>query len=113
MDPGEVSGPELVDLPVEVIRFGLRSTKSLIEQAARASGCDGEVTLRQAGEDPFITDSGNYILDCAFGRIGDPDALGPALSVLPGVVEHGLFLGMASTAIIAGPGGVEVIGRAP
>lgn len=97
-------------LPIEIVQFGLRSTKMLIEKTARELGCEGDIALRQSGGRPFISDGGNYILDCAFGRIGDPDALGEALSALPGVVEHGLFLGIASAAIVAGPQGVEIIG---
>ena len=58
-----------------------------------------------------MTDSGNYILDCAFGRIDDPEALDEALKLVPGVVENGLFLGIADVAIIAGPDGVAVIER--
>lgn len=97
-------------LPVEIVQFGLRSTRFLVEKTARGLGCEGEITLRQSGEAPFVSDGGNYILDCAFGSIGDPDALGEALSRLPGVVEHGLFLGIASAAIVAGADGVEIIG---
>ncbi len=97
-------------LPVEVDRFGVGSTQTLIEDAARGTGCEGAVTLRKSGGDPFISDGGNYILDCAFGSIPDPEALGAALSVLPGVVEHGLFLGLADAAVVAGPDGVKIIG---
>jgi ribose 5-phosphate isomerase A len=74
------------------------------------AGCSGTITLRTGADgQPFVTDSGNYILDCAFGRIDEPDALDEALKIIPGVVENGLFLGLADVAIIAGPGGVEVL----
>ena len=56
-----------------------------------------------------MTDSGNLILDCGFGRIEDPEALDEALKLIPGVVENGLFLDIADAAIIAGPGGITVL----
>ena len=58
------------------------------------------------GNQPFVTDGGNYILDCAFGAIEDPEMLDEALKIVPGVVENGLFLGLADLAILAGPGGI-------
>src|SRR4030095_5478756 len=60
---------------------------------------------------PFETDSGNLILDCAFGQIADPEALEDALKLIPGVVESGLFLGIADVAVIPGPEGVKVPAR--
>ncbi|MES1180207.1 MAG: ribose-5-phosphate isomerase A, partial [Hyphomicrobium sp.] len=60
---------------------------------------------------PFTTDGGNVILDCAFGQIADPEALEDALKLIPGVVESGLFLGIADVAVIAGPEGVKVLDR--
>ena len=72
--------------------------------ARSSSGCgaDGQ---------PFVTDSGNFILDCAFGRIDEPEALDEALKLIPGVVENGLFLGIADAAIVAGPDGVVMLER--
>jgi ribose 5-phosphate isomerase A len=61
------------------------------------------------GDAPFVTDGGHFILDASFGRIPDPRALSDALHVIPGVVEHGLFIGLASVAIIAGSDGIETI----
>jgi ribose 5-phosphate isomerase A len=58
---------------------------------------------------PFVTDGGNYIYECAFGSIEEPELLDEALNIAPGVVEHGLFLGLADLAIIGLPAGVEVI----
>jgi ribose 5-phosphate isomerase A len=55
---------------------------------------------------PFVTDEGNLILDCNFGIIADPEALAASICAIPGVVAHGLFLGMASLAVIAGPDGI-------
>ena len=95
-------------LPVEVVTFGLGATRRMIERESAALGCHGEIALR-GGRNPYVTDCGNYILDCAFGRIDDPDALAAALDGMPGVVEHGLFIGMADAAVIAGPSGVDVL----
>jgi ribose 5-phosphate isomerase A len=97
-------------LPVEVVRFGLAATRNMIEMLASDAGCTGHIRLR-AGFDgqPYVTDGGNYIFDCAFGRIEDPEALDEALKLVPGVVEHGLFLGLADMAIIAGPNGIEIL----
>jgi ribose 5-phosphate isomerase A len=60
-----------------------------------------------------VTDNGNYILDCAFGEIDDPEQVATQLSLLPGVVEHGLFIGLTHAAVIAGANGVEIIGEKP
>jgi len=62
---------------------------------------------------PFITDQGNFILDCAFGRIPEPEVLAFALKRVPGVVEHGLFLGVADLAIVATANGVQLLQRTP
>ena len=97
-------------LPIEVVRFGLEATRNMIVLFAGDAGCAGDITLR-LGKDgkPFITDEGHYILDCAFGAIDDPESLDEAMKYIPGVVENGLFLGLADMAIIGGPDGVEVI----
>jgi ribose 5-phosphate isomerase A len=94
-------------LPVEVVRFGVRATKDLIAELASGAGCHGEIKQR-LGRDgqPFVTDGGNYIFDCAFSEIEDPDSLDLMLKMVPGVVENGLFLGMAERAIVAGPDGI-------
>ena len=97
-------------LPVEVVRFGLKSTERHIEALAGDVGCRGTIGLRLLPDGaPFVTDSGNLILDCAFREIDDPDSLAEALQIIPGVVEHGLFLGLADMAIVAGPEGVELL----
>jgi ribose 5-phosphate isomerase A len=57
-----------------------------------------------------VTDGGHYILDCAFGAIQEPEALAAALSAIPGVVDHGLFIGLASVAILAAEDGVRILG---
>ncbi len=99
-------------LPVEVVAFGLAATRRHIERAGADLGCRGPVNLRRArqGGEAFVTDGGHYILDCAFGAIADPEALAEALKSIPGVVEHGLFIGLASAAILAGEGGLKVLG---
>jgi ribose 5-phosphate isomerase A len=96
-------------LPVEVVPFGLASTRRHIERAAAELGLAGPIRLR-GGSSPFVTDGGHYILDCSLGAIAEPELLAKALSLIPGVVEHGLFIGFARTAIIAGDEGVEVLG---
>jgi ribose 5-phosphate isomerase A len=96
-------------LPVEVNRFGLRATEIAVSRAAAKLGLSGPVALRMTGGAPFVTDGGHFILDASFGRIPDPRALSNALHAIPGVVEHGLFIGLASVAIIAGGDGVETI----
>ena len=97
-------------LPIEVVPFGLASTRMHIEAQAEDAGCLGDIRLRLAADgQPFVTDSGNYILDCAFGRISEPELLADALQIIPGVVEHGLFLGIADEAILVGALGVEIL----
>ncbi|MCP4780381.1 MAG: ribose-5-phosphate isomerase RpiA [Hyphomicrobium sp.] len=97
-------------LPVEVVRFGLTATRNTVIALASDAGCEGEITLRQGADGkPFLTDSGNYILDCAFGRIEEPEDLDDALKMVPGVVENGLFLGIADLAIVAGPDGITLL----
>ena len=99
-------------LPIEVNRFGLAATRNAIVRAAETCGCRGEIVLRQApaGGD-YLTDGGHLIFDCHFGHIADPAALAVRLVAIPGVVEHGLFIGIARGVICAGPDGVEVLGR--
>lgn len=96
-------------LPVEVVRFGHATTARRVAKAAKALKRDITPVLRQKDGATFITDSGNYIYDCAFGSIANPAKLAIALSVIPGVVEHGLFVGIATTLILARSTGVEVI----
>jgi ribose 5-phosphate isomerase A len=81
----------------------------MIADAAYDAGCEGEIELRRLNGEFFVSDSGNYIADCAFGEISDPEALSDVLEMIPGVVEHGLFIGIADQAIIAGPTGVQVL----
>ena len=97
-------------LPIEVVRFGLKATEAAINVLAAQAGCMGSISRRTtAAGELFVTDNGNLILDCAFGRIEEPEQLADALQMVPGVVEHGLFLGYADIAIIAGEDGIEVM----
>ncbi len=99
-------------LPIEVVRFGLRATTRLIEAFSAEAGSEGDIRLRSGeGDMPFVTDQGNLIVDCAFHKIAEPEVLAFALKRIPGVVEHGLFLGLADMAIVAGADGVKAVRR--
>ncbi len=98
-------------LPVEVVQFGLTATRNMITALAADLGCEGDIRVRMLdGGKPFLTDSGNLILDCHFGPIDDPEELDEALKLVPGVVENGLFIGIADLAIIAGAEGIALLG---
>ncbi|WCS28012.1 ribose-5-phosphate isomerase RpiA [Methylobacterium sp. NMS14P] len=89
-------------LPIEVNPFGLKATHRAVEAAVAGAGCSGDVRLRAWTDGkPLVTDGGHYILDARLGAIPDPEALSGALWAVPGVVEHGLFLGIADAAILA------------
>ena len=99
-------------LPVEVVPFGLAATRRAVEAAAAAAGCPGPAQLRRdKNGHAFVTDGGHWILDAALNRIDDARMLAERLSSIPGVVEHGLFIGMAQAAILAGPAGIRVVER--
>ncbi|MEN3791806.1 ribose-5-phosphate isomerase RpiA [Fulvimarina sp. MAC3] len=94
-------------LPIEVNGFGLMSTFMSIRRAAESLDLSGDIVLRKTDGQPFITDGGHLILDASFGRIPDPEALSAALHAIPGIVEHGLFIKLASTVFLAGEDGIE------
>jgi ribose 5-phosphate isomerase A len=97
-------------LPVEVARFGHIATRTWIETCADEAGCAGAITLRPGTDGkPFTTDGGNYIFDCDFGSIRDPELLHELIKLAPGVVETGLFIGIADTAFIAENGRVVTL----
>ena len=97
-------------LPVEVNVFGLGATRALVARQGAACGCAGPIKLRLCADgSPFITDGGHYILDCGFGVIPDPDRLAASLNAIPGVVEHGLFIGLAKAIILADATGIRRI----
>ena len=88
-------------VPVEVIPFNWES------QAEYLRKLGGAPALRMAGEKPFLTDQGNIILDCDFGPIAEPAALDARLNSRAGIVEHGLFIGMARDVVVSGAGGLR------
>ena len=91
-------------LPVEIIPFA----RTVIEKKIASLGATTKLRMRPDGQ-PFVTDNGNQILDCSFGRIADPPALARELNSTPGVVEHGLFIGLAMLALVGkGSAVVEV-----
>ena len=89
-------------LPVEVIKFA----QAVVVKKIEALGASVGLRLGAEGK-PFLTDENNHILDCRFGQIPDPDRLARQLSDMPGVVEHGLFIGMASVVLVAN--GSEIV----
>jgi ribose 5-phosphate isomerase A len=99
-------------LPVEVIPFGLAATQRAIQSAFAESGVCGQMVLRK-GKDGhvFVTDGGHWIVDAHLGRITDTAGLAALLNAIPGVVEHGLFVGLVSVAMLAGPKGISVVER--
>jgi len=100
-------------LPVEVVPFGVAAIQRSIEAAIKRVQKAGSLVIRQSKNGhPFVTDGGHWIIDAELGRIDDPAALAHALAAVPGVVEHGLFIGLADTAIIGGPAGVKVVEKA-
>jgi ribose 5-phosphate isomerase A len=99
-------------LPVEVIPFGLAATRRAIAGAFAETGNSGQMVLRKAGDGHvFVTDGGHCIVDAHLGRITGAPRLAGLLTAIPGVVEHGLFIGLASLAILAGAQGIRVIER--
>jgi ribose 5-phosphate isomerase A len=99
-------------LPVEVMPFGFTATRRALEAASAAAGSPGSTHLRQSKDGhAFVTDGGHWILDAKLGRISDPKALADRLAAIAGVVEHGLFIGLAQIAVLAGSEGVRVVER--
>lgn len=99
-------------LPIEVMPFGLSATRVAIARVLEAAGCPGEMVLRKGADGhAFVTDGGHWIIDAKCGRIPDVPRLAALLSGIPGVVEHGLFVALASKVILADPAGIRVIER--
>jgi ribose 5-phosphate isomerase A len=99
-------------LPVEVVPFGLGATQRAIADAFAQAGVSGQMGVRKGRDGHvFVTDGGHWIIDAHLGRIADPPRLASLLNAIPGVVEHGLFIGLASTVIVAGAQGIRVFER--
>jgi len=99
-------------LPIEVIPFGLAATRRAIEEAFAKSGVSGQLIVRKRADGhAFVTDGGHWIVDAHLGEIPDAPRLAGLLNPVPGVVEHGLFIGLASMAMLAGTQGIRVIER--
>ncbi|HEY8871448.1 MAG TPA: ribose-5-phosphate isomerase RpiA [Stellaceae bacterium] len=92
-------------VPVEVVRFGWQATAAALATLGAAP------ELRQASEGPFVTDGGNFILDCRFGPIDDPPRTEGLIKMTVGVVENGLFIGRSSAVIVATDSGVDIMTR--
>jgi ribose 5-phosphate isomerase A len=100
-------------LPIEISPFGATSISLAVEAALAGAGCRGPIALRKRRDGgPFVTDGGHWLLDAKLNRIPDPPKLAADLAQIPGVMEHGLFVGLAHTAILAGPNGVRLVERA-
>ncbi len=99
-------------LPVEIAPFGFAATLREVEQAVASIQRPGKIALRR-GKDghAFVTDGGHWIVDAALGRIDDPAAMAHALAGVPGVMEHGLFVGLAAMAILGSPDGTTIVER--
>jgi ribose 5-phosphate isomerase A len=99
-------------LPIEVIPFGLGATRRAIETIFAENGVSGQMDVRKAKDGhAFVTDGGHWIVDAHLGQIPDSPRLAAALNSIPGVVEHGLFIGLARAAVLAGPQGIRVVER--
>jgi ribose 5-phosphate isomerase A len=99
-------------LPIEVVPFGLAATQRAIREAFAETGVSGQMVLRK-GKDGhvFVTDGGHWIIDAHLGGITDAPRLAGLLNPIPGVVEHGLFIGLAGMAVLAGAQGIRVVER--
>jgi ribose 5-phosphate isomerase A len=98
-------------LPIEVVPFGFAATRRAIEKAVERAPASALLLRQDKNGHPFVTDGGHWIIDAALGHIPQPQTLANRLASIPGVVEHGLFIGLAKAAILAGPDGVRVVER--
>ncbi len=94
-------------LPIEIVPFGVKATAWKIERAFNLLGLKAKMVLRRSDGKPFVTDGGHAIVDCALGHIPDPSRLANLLSVIPGVVDHGLFIGICGIILMGGDDGVK------
>jgi ribose 5-phosphate isomerase A len=99
-------------LPIEIAPFGATVTSRAVEEAVAELGCPGPVRVRKTRDGhAFVTDGGHWLLDAQLQRIADPRTVAARLCAIPGVVEHGLFIDLARTAILAGTDGVRLVER--
>jgi ribose 5-phosphate isomerase A len=97
-------------LPIEIAPFGAAATLRAVRAAIAGLQAAGPLDFRKGRDGhAFVTDGGHWIIDAALGRIEDPARLARALAAVPGVMEHGLFVGLAGLAIVGGPDGVRTI----
>jgi ribose 5-phosphate isomerase A len=97
-------------LPIAVLPFGFASTLKRLERAVTGLGLPPALALRHGLDgEPFLTDDGHFVVDASFRRIPDPSSLAATLDGIPGVVEHGLFLGFATAAVVASADRVEIL----
>ena len=94
-------------LPVEVVPFGVNATAWKVERALRICNLKGKLVLRLKDGKPFVTDAGNTIIDVSIGAIPEPERLATLLSVTPGVVDHGLFIGISGVILVGTDDGVK------
>ncbi|HEY8598191.1 MAG TPA: ribose-5-phosphate isomerase RpiA [Thermomicrobiales bacterium] len=106
VDESKVAADGLTkQVPVEVVPFGAAHTVRALERLG------AKPTLRLRDGAPFVTDGGNWIFDCDFGPLADPAGLAAAIKAISGVVDHGLFIGIVETVLVAGAGGVRTYRR--
>lgn len=90
-------------VPVEVVRFGWQRTRAALEDTGATT------MLRRVNGEPYVTDEGNYIIDCTYAAIPQPEELTRTLNAIPGVIENGLFIGLVQRVIVASPEGVGIM----
>ncbi|MBX0322763.1 ribose-5-phosphate isomerase RpiA [Halomicroarcula sp. F13] len=103
-DPTKEAETLSYPVPLEV----LPAARTTVADSVRELGGDPDLRRAERKDGPVVTDNGNLVLDCAFGEIADPEALATSLSALPGVVEHGLFVGVADAVYVGSEDGVTV-----
>jgi ribose 5-phosphate isomerase A len=104
VDPSKLAGTLTHSIPVEV----LPDAAPVVEARVRDLGGDPDLRAAERKDGPVVTDNGNLVVDCEFGTVDDPAALAATLSSVPGVVEHGLFVGLADTVFVGSESGVDV-----
>lgn len=98
-------------LPVEVVKFGAKSTAFKLDRAFKYLKMDAKLMLRVRDKKPFVTDGGHFIIDCAVGAIAEPEKLTRVLKAISGVVDNGLFVGICGMIFMGTPKGVKVFKR--